>query len=128
MSEYLEDLVAHIDTPVLNQLNMTFFPESVFDVQHLKQFIDRAKGLKPSKAAEMRFSSSSIHLDLQQPHSSSWDWESSGARVREYELVSRFLHWPCYAARFRICSLLSNDLTSKRPFGQGRAPGRHRIP
>jgi hypothetical protein len=85
MSEYLEDLVAHIDTPVLNQLNVTFFPKSVFDVQHLKQFIDRAKGFKPSKAAEMRFALWSIHLDLQQPHNSSL---GLGVKRRGYESIS----------------------------------------
>jgi len=72
MSEYSEDLVAHIDTPVLNRLDMTFFPNDVsFDVRQLKQFIGRTKGLKQSKAAELGISSSSIHLYLQQPHSSS---------------------------------------------------------
>jgi hypothetical protein len=65
--EYSEDLVARIDTPVLNQLNMTFFPKPPFDVPHLKQFIDRAKALKPSKVAELRISSWSIHLDLHGP-------------------------------------------------------------
>ncbi|KAI0292164.1 hypothetical protein BC826DRAFT_1020358 [Russula brevipes] len=61
MSKYSEDLVAHIDTPVLNRLHMTFFPDPIFDVRHLRQFISRAKGLKPSKAAELWiFSSSSL--------------------------------------------------------------------
>jgi hypothetical protein len=87
-SEYSEDLVAHLDTPVLNQLIMTFFPNSVFDIRHLKQFIDRAKGLKPSKAAKLRIfsftTSFSIYLDLLQPHSLSmgvrcdrFDWQVS---------------------------------------------------
>jgi hypothetical protein len=66
-SEYSEDLLARIDTPVLNQLHITFFPKPIFDVPHLKEFIDRAKGLKPSKAAELRISEWTIHLDLQQP-------------------------------------------------------------
>jgi hypothetical protein len=86
MSEYSEDLVAHIDTPVLNRLHMTFFPNSVFDVRHLKEFIGRTKGLEPSKAAELRISSRSILFDLQQSHTSSFvlgvrctrfDWEVS---------------------------------------------------
>jgi hypothetical protein len=84
MSKYSEELVAHIDTPMLNQLDMTFFPNPTFDVRHLKEFISRAKGLKPSKAAELRISSLSIHLDLQEPHSSSMgvsydgiDWQIS---------------------------------------------------
>jgi hypothetical protein len=34
-------------------------------------------------------------------------------------MVRRFLHWPCYAARFRICSPLSNNLTSNRFIRQG---------
>jgi len=68
---------------------MTFFPNSVSEIPHLKEFIGRGKELKPSKAAEFRFSSLktpfSIHLDLQEPHSSSsssmgvrrdsWNWQ-----------------------------------------------------
>ncbi|KAI0292179.1 hypothetical protein BC826DRAFT_454759 [Russula brevipes] len=79
--EYSEDLVARIDTPVLNQLNMTFFPRPSFDVPCLKQFIDRAKGLKPSKAAELRISPWSIHLDLHGPslgvRCDRFDWQLS---------------------------------------------------
>jgi hypothetical protein len=70
-SEYSEDLVTRIDTPVLNQLHITFFPKPVFDVPHLKQFINGAKGFKPSKAAELRISPWTIHVDLQQPCGSS---------------------------------------------------------
>jgi hypothetical protein len=78
MSEYSEELVAHIDTPVLNRLDMTFFPNPILDVRHLKEFISRAKGLKPSKAAELRVSSFSIHLDLQEPRSSSMGVKCDG--------------------------------------------------
>jgi hypothetical protein len=84
MSKYLEELVAHIDTPMLNQLDVTFFPDPILDVRHLKEFISRTKGLKPSKAAELRASPFSIHLDLQEPRSSSMgikfdgtDWQFS---------------------------------------------------
>ncbi|KAI0292177.1 hypothetical protein BC826DRAFT_1186632 [Russula brevipes] len=84
--EYSEDFVAQIDTPVLNRLHMTFMPDSAFDVRDLKEFIGRTNGLEPSKAAELRISSRSILLDLQQPHTSSFilgvrctrlDWEVS---------------------------------------------------
>jgi pimeloyl-ACP methyl ester carboxylesterase len=85
MSKYSEDLVARIDTPMLNRLHVTFFQCSVFlDVRHLKEFIGRAKGLKPSKAAELRLHSWTIHLVLQQPHTfmlgvrcRRFDWEVS---------------------------------------------------
>jgi hypothetical protein len=53
MSDYSEDLVARIDTPVLNQLYMAFFMDLVFDIPHFKQFIGRAKGLNLSKAAKL---------------------------------------------------------------------------
>jgi hypothetical protein len=67
-SEYSEDLVTRIDTPALNRLDMTFFLNPIIDVRHLKQFTDRAKGLKPSEVAELQISSWTVRLDLQQPH------------------------------------------------------------
>jgi hypothetical protein len=32
----LEDLVAHIDTPVLSRLYMSFFRDAVFDIPHVR--------------------------------------------------------------------------------------------
>ncbi|KAI0292183.1 hypothetical protein BC826DRAFT_454744 [Russula brevipes] len=78
-SEYSEDLVARIDTPVLNRLDMTFFPNPIFDFRHLKQFTDRAKELKPPKVAELWISSWTVRLDMQQPHSSSLGVSCNGS-------------------------------------------------
>jgi hypothetical protein len=86
-SEYSEDLVARIDTPVLNQLHITFFPKPIFDVPHLKQFINGAKGFKPSKAAELRFSPWTTHVDLQQPCSSSLGVRHYGFQVSSLTLL-----------------------------------------
>ena len=41
VSEYLEDLVACIDTPQLSHLDITFFNDTVFDTPQLVQFINR---------------------------------------------------------------------------------------
>ena len=41
VSEYLDDLVAHIDAPTLNNLSITFFNDIVFDTPQLIQFIGR---------------------------------------------------------------------------------------
>ena len=41
-SEYLDDLVAHIDTPQLNKLEITFFKNIVFNAPQLIQFISRS--------------------------------------------------------------------------------------
>jgi hypothetical protein len=72
MADYSEDLLARIDTPILDQLFMSFFTErrNVFDVPHLKQFIGRAKGLEPFEAVTVRFQSRSIRLELDQHHRS----------------------------------------------------------
>jgi hypothetical protein len=69
-NEYSEDLVSRIDTPRLSRLYMSLFLDSVLDIPQLKQFIGRAKGLKPFKAAKVVFGQSSIQLELDQPHGS----------------------------------------------------------
>ena len=43
--EYLEDLVARIDVPRLNDLEITFFNDIVFDTPQLMQFISRTSTL-----------------------------------------------------------------------------------
>ncbi|KAI0287150.1 hypothetical protein BC826DRAFT_1108660 [Russula brevipes] len=70
MIDYSEDLVARIDTPVLKQLHMVFFMDLVFDVPHFNQFVGRAKGLKPFKAAKLLFELRFIRLELDRPHGS----------------------------------------------------------
>ncbi|KAI0288135.1 hypothetical protein BC826DRAFT_710966 [Russula brevipes] len=73
-AKYSEGFFARIDTPVLNQLDMDFILEPVFDIPYFKQFIGRAKNLKPSKAATLLMASSEapsyIFLELDQPHGS----------------------------------------------------------
>jgi hypothetical protein len=80
MSEYLEDFVARIDTPVLSRLyvSLDLSGDLVFDIPHLRQFIGRARGLKPSKAARVSFDSWSIRLEFPP-----WfeNWASCGDRI-----------------------------------------------
>ncbi|KAI0290298.1 hypothetical protein BC826DRAFT_1106533 [Russula brevipes] len=64
VSEYLEDFVARIDTPVLSQLYMSLDRDFVFDIPHLRQFIGRARQLKPSKAVRMSFDTWSTLLEI----------------------------------------------------------------
>jgi len=45
-SEYLEDLVARIDTPLLDGLEIAFFHQLIFDTPQLTQFISRTPNLK----------------------------------------------------------------------------------
>ena len=57
VSEYLEDLVAQIDTPLLNKLLIHFFHQLIFDTPQLTQFISRTPKLKVYNLATLYFSS-----------------------------------------------------------------------
>jgi hypothetical protein len=54
-SEYLDDLVVHIDAPRLNKLSITFFNDIVFDTPQLIRFICRTPTLKIPKRAKIYF-------------------------------------------------------------------------
>ena len=41
-SEYLEDIVSRIDVPLLNNVDITFFNQLVFDTPQLRHFVSRA--------------------------------------------------------------------------------------
>ncbi|KAH8981622.1 hypothetical protein EDB92DRAFT_1897019 [Lactarius akahatsu] len=61
-SEYLEDLVARMDTPSLHEFDILFFHQLIFDVPQLSQFICRTEGLgSPDKATVL---SSEIAVSL----------------------------------------------------------------
>ena len=55
VSDYLEDFVAHIDTPRLVALHITFFNQIVFDTPKTTQFISRTPLLGPLEKACLTF-------------------------------------------------------------------------
>jgi hypothetical protein len=55
VSEYLDDLVARIDAPQLNHLNITLFNDIVFDTPQLVQLICRTPISKALKGAHVAF-------------------------------------------------------------------------
>lgn len=63
-SEYLEDLVARIDAPLLHSLDTTFFHQLIFDTPHLSRFVSRLPALKEHNQAQARvvFSGSQISV------------------------------------------------------------------
>ena len=63
-SEYLVDIIAQIDTPLLDSLNMTFFSDLIVDIPRLYEFLDRTDGLKPFIRAELRLSSWDVVASL----------------------------------------------------------------
>jgi hypothetical protein len=68
ISEYLEDLLARIDAPLLDCLGITFFHQLIFDTPQLAQFISRTPKLmiplKLPDAACIVFSELDIHVVL----------------------------------------------------------------
>ena len=64
ISEYLEDLVARIDAPLLNHLSVTFFHQLIFDTPQLVQFISRTPKLKSYDEARVIFSYSRATIAL----------------------------------------------------------------
>ena len=63
VNEYLEDLVARIDTPLLSRLTTTLFHQLIFDTPQLAQFISRnSPRLKSLAAHEARMMFSDSHV------------------------------------------------------------------
>jgi hypothetical protein len=66
VSEYLEDLVARIDAPLLSNLSITFFHQLVFDTLQFTQFISRTSKFKTCDEARVVFSDTGILVELPQ--------------------------------------------------------------
>jgi hypothetical protein len=64
--EYLEDLMAQIDTPLLDDLAITFFHQLVFDTPHFTQLITRTPKFKAHDEARVFFSDSDVSVTLPQ--------------------------------------------------------------
>ena len=56
VSEYLDDLVARIDAPLLNYWNITFFYQSIFNTPQLTEFISRTPKFKAYNGVHVEFS------------------------------------------------------------------------
>ena len=63
-SEYLEDFVARIDTPLLNSLDITFFNQLIFDTPQLTQLISRTPNFKTHDRACVEMSTLGVSAGL----------------------------------------------------------------
>ena len=64
VTEYLEDLVTHIDAPQLKDLHITFFNQIDFDCPRLAQFINRTLTLRPLDEAHVEFYDTAASIRL----------------------------------------------------------------
>jgi F-box-like len=67
VNEYLEDLVARIDAPRLNGLDVTFFNQIDFDTPLLAQFISRTPTFKAPNETSVFFHESAVRVTLLSP-------------------------------------------------------------
>ena len=54
VNEYLEEFIARIDTPLLENLQITLFLDLVFHIPRLQNFLDRTERLRPLDLAEVQ--------------------------------------------------------------------------
>jgi hypothetical protein len=87
-SEFLGDLVAHIDAPRLNRLDITFFNDILFDTPQLMRFICRTPTLKPLEKAEVNFGG-----DFAEVYLSSLTSRDSRDDLLRVKLSCRELNW-----------------------------------
>ena len=62
VSEYLDDLVARIDAPLLNKFEIIFLHQLIFDSPQLIQFISRIPWFKAYDRAQLQFNSSGVQV------------------------------------------------------------------
>jgi hypothetical protein len=70
VSEYLEDLLARIDSPLLDRLEIAFFHQLIFDTPQLIQFISRTPTLEVPDRARVDFSDLHVRVTFQTTSSS----------------------------------------------------------
>jgi hypothetical protein len=63
-SDYLEDIVSHIDTPLLDRVEIVFFTQLLFDTPQLRHFISRTEIFKAPHQAVVDFPFPHIHFKL----------------------------------------------------------------
>ena len=64
VSEYLEDLLARIDAPLLDKSSVIFFHQLIFDMPQLGQFISRTPKFKAHDQARVSFSDWGVQVTL----------------------------------------------------------------
>ena len=85
VSEYLEDLVACIDTPQLNDLDIMLFNDIIFDMPQFVQFINRTPTLVALEKAHIVFWEGYTNTKFSS--------QTSGYRKFEVQVLCRGLHW-----------------------------------
>jgi hypothetical protein len=119
VSEYLDDLVARFDAPLLGKLKISFFHQLIYDTPQLTQFINRTPKFKAHDEARVGFYSSFVSvtttdstLELKISCTQS-DWQlSSLAQVCNSGFISAVEH--LYILEEPGLLLLQDDIESSQ--------------
>jgi hypothetical protein len=84
VSEYLEDLVARIDAPLLDSISITFFHQLIFDIPRLAQFIRRTTRFQTLNAAHVAFDDYSVQVKTFPPARAINETSGEYSRFRIY--------------------------------------------
>jgi hypothetical protein len=104
VSEYLEDFVARIDTPLMHDLLITLFLDLVFDVPQLQKFIDRTERLKPLNHVLVTLDPYSVTAILQPPT------DSERYHIFQLEILCRVSDWQVSSIA-RVCDQLLHTVS-----------------
>ena len=89
-SNYLEDLVARIDAPLLDTILITFFNQLIFDIPHFSQFMRRTPRFEVLNGAHVVFDDYGVRVESFPP-SRTFDKRSGlriSCRVLDWQLSS----------------------------------------
>jgi F-box-like len=89
-SEYLEEILARSDAPRLNELDITFFNQVIFDTPQLFQFISRRPTLRAPEKGHISFNSQGVIVKFPS--------QTSGCDVLSVRI-------PCTASEWQLSSL-----------------------
>jgi F-box-like len=89
-SEYLEEILARIDAPRLDELDITFFNQIIFDTPQLFQFISRRPTLRAPEKGHIEFRSGDIIVRFL-------------SQTSDYRVLS--VQIPCTASEWQLLSL-----------------------
>ena len=64
VNEYLEGVIARIDTPHLNDFHIVLFMDLIFDISQLHRFVGRTEKLRPLNPARLQFFGDMIRITL----------------------------------------------------------------
>ena len=127
VTEYLEDLVTQIDTPLLKDISITFFNQLVFDISQLPQFLRRTETFTILDQARVSFYEQFINVELfQRTGANSTRLELSiSCRTLETQLSS--LVEVCNSALSTLSTLERLSLRAYIYHGPALVPGQDNI-